>query len=353
MSYQTIRQNLEKKNLNSALNLLFSLYSDKDIDTAKRKVRKRYPVSSELQNIVNKFILKQNELGDFSEIKIHNNESVIRTTLCLMGIEQLSDFNKITDQQIEKIIDHFSPLKSTKIKNHAYIQICAFFYFMQEEYGITPIKGFSKLKAIYGHYSLKSYSYSYLDESQEKILRDGIKNETFMNQALVLLGLDLGFRTSDISSLKITDIDFVSSRITKIQAKTGITNSLPFSEELRASIIGYIKQERTTLRPGCPYLFLKQKAPFSRLKSPEYRLATIFKKLNIVPKNGASPTFHLLRRTLVHRLVKAGVKGDVISSILGHTYKGTRRSYLTADDEILRDCALDFPDMKINWEEFL
>ena len=67
---------------------------------------------------------------------------------------------------------------------------------MQEEYGITPIKGFSKLKALYGHYSLKSYSYSYLDESQEKILRDGIKNETFMNQALVLLGLDLGFRTS-------------------------------------------------------------------------------------------------------------------------------------------------------------
>lgn len=66
----------------------------------------------------------------------------------------------------------------------------------------------------------------------------------FRDAAMVMTGLKLGFRSSDVIRLKLTDIDWISRKISIIQYKTKTPLTLPFEVDVGNTIFRYLKYGR-------------------------------------------------------------------------------------------------------------
>ena len=81
--------------------------------------------------------------------------------------------------------------------------------------------------------------------------------------AMVMIGLKLGFRSSDVINLKLSDIDWVNKKISITQYKTKVPISLPLSVDVGNAVFRYLKYGR----PECndPHVFVRHKAPYGIL----------------------------------------------------------------------------------------
>lgn len=71
-----------------------------------------------------------------------------------------------------------------------------------------------------------------------------------------------------------------------------------------------------------------------------------------MPVNGNSFGVHVFRYSLVHRLLEAKVPHQVVTDTLGHTSKDSDKPYISMEEEVLKDCALDLSVIgKIEWKE--
>ena len=78
----------------------------------------------------------------------------------------------------------------------------------------------------------------------------------------------------------------------------------------------------------------------------------IIDNAGIIPINGTGKGSHLLRYTLVNRLLKAETPHQVITDTLGHSSKDSDKSYISMEADMLRQCAigLELIGKKV-WEE--
>jgi len=65
-------------------------------------------------------------------------------------------------------------------------------------------------------------------------------------------------------------------------------------------------------------------------------------KADIHAVNKATRGVHVFRYTLTHKLLKAKVPHQVITDTLGHVSQESDKPYLSMDEEMLRECPLDF-----------
>ena len=160
--------------------------------------------------------------------------------------------------------------------------------------------------------------------------------------AVILLALRLGMRRGDIANLKLENVDFQYDRIRFVQEKTGITQNLPLSEELKISLKDYIN----TARPetNLPFIFLKVHAPISRLFGQNLyaSVSKYLKKAGIDGSNRKSGP-HSLRMTLASELISEKVPYGIVRYILGQEDPESTRHYVKFDLETLRTCALAVP----------
>ncbi|KTE90303.1 hypothetical protein AT727_24505 [Desulfitobacterium hafniense] len=83
------------------------------------------------------------------------------------------------------------------------------------------------------------------------------------NTAIIMLGLRMGLRGSDISNLKLIDISWKESSISFIQQKTRVHLKLPLPVDVGNSLYRYICECRP--RSNSPYVFVHHRAPYDRL----------------------------------------------------------------------------------------
>lgn len=192
---------------------------------------------------------------------------------------------------------------------------------------------------------------SYISPADEELLIEQLNNRSKRDKAIILLVLRLGLRDCDITCLTFNEIDWTNDRIIIAQKKTGKLLKLPLLPDVGNALLDYIKNERLKRKDGYKYIFLREQAPYNKLSSVYNICSRLLLKLGITPINGNKKGVHLFRYSLVHKLLKAKVPHQVITDVLGHVSKESDKPYLSMEESMLRQCALDLSVIRpISWE---
>ena len=160
--------------------------------------------------------------------------------------------------------------------------------------------------------------------------------------AMLMLAHKLGLRISDITSLKLSDIDWRKNEIVFVQNKTGKHISLPLLPACGNAIAEYILHGRP--QSDSPYIFLRHRKPHDRLGADGNGRVIIKrgqKKAAASYELGDGKTFRAFRRTLGTNLVKAMVPLPTVAQTLGHSDFNSTMRYVALNDEILRVVCMD------------
>ncbi len=118
--------------------------------------------------------------------------------------------------------------------------------------------------------------------------------------AIVLLGVRMGFRASDVLNLRFSDIDWIKREISIIMIKTKTLLRLPMPVEVGNAIYSYIRNGRP--KAGGEFVFIRSKAPYGKLtgKVCTNALYRILPERRSVTGGG----FHVTRRTFATNLLR-------------------------------------------------
>jgi site-specific recombinase XerD len=156
------------------------------------------------------------------------------------------------------------------------------------------------------------------------------------NSAMVMVGLRMGLRASDVVNLMFDDIDWKKRQITIIQQKTQTQITLPMTVDVGNSIYSYLKNGRP--KSSSKYIFIRHKAPYCKLT---IKICT--KSLHcILPERKAviGGGFHVTRRTFATRLLRNNAGIETVIDSLGHQDHTSIMAYLSLDEERMQSCAL-------------
>ena len=188
-------------------------------------------------------------------------------------------------------------------------------------------------------------------EDEEKLYLT-MKEAPLRTKAMLRLALRLGLRDIDICNLLFSQIDWKNDRIVLEQEKTGTTLYLPLLEDVGNAVMDYIMKERPKAARGCPYVFVRKQAPFKKLESMYMICSRLFAEADIRPVNRDSRGTHVCRYTLTHKLLLNKVPHQVVTDTLGHISKESDKPYLSMEEQMLRECPLDFSLVgQKYWEE--
>lgn len=154
--------------------------------------------------------------------------------------------------------------------------------------------------------------------------------------AIVLLGVRMGFRASDVLNLRFSDIDWIKHEISIIMIKTKTQIRLPMPVEVGNAIYSYIRNGRPKADSG--FIFIRSKAPYGKLTGKVCTNALY----RILPerRNVTGGGFHVTRRTFATNLLRNHAGIDDVMDVLGHRDPTTVMKYLLLDDNRSRKCGL-------------
>ena len=162
------------------------------------------------------------------------------------------------------------------------------------------------------------------------------------NLSIIMLGLRMGLRASDISNLKLTDISWKESSISLLQRKTGVHIKLPLPVDAGNSLYRYIYEGRP--QSNSPHVFIHHRAPYCGLRMTFGKLlkaaaATQFEDETI---HG----FHVTRKTFASKLLVNGNPTATIAAALGHVGVSSVDKYLATNEDKMRLCAIGLKGIK-------
>ena len=192
----------------------------------------------------------------------------------------------------------------------------------------------------------------YITAEDEGKLYLAMKEAPLRTRAMMRLALRLGLRDVDICNLLFSQIDWKNDQIILEQEKTGMTLCLPLLEDVGNAIMDYIMNERPEAAHDCPYVFVREQAPFKKLESMYMVCSRLFAKADIKPVNRDSKGPHVCRYTLTHKLLLNKVPHQVVTDTLGHISKESDKPYLSMEEQMLRECPLNLSMIgQKYWEE--
>lgn len=154
-------------------------------------------------------------------------------------------------------------------------------------------------------------------------------------KAMLLLGLKMGLRASDVVNLKIDDINWNTASIRFVQQKTVVEVNLPMPDEVGNALFRYITEERHKNPVG--NIFLSENAPYRPIKRASCNCAL---KTALPERNVEGSGFHVTRKTYATQLLRNGVGAGMVSEALGQRGTTSVHRYLSLDSERMRLCPL-------------
>ena len=156
------------------------------------------------------------------------------------------------------------------------------------------------------------------------------------DRAILMLLATYGFRSGEVASLCLEDLNWESEIISIARSKPRRTQEYPLVTEVGEAILRYLQQ----MRPRCARreMFLTLKAPFRRLSQGAlyHLVSTRLGAPGIhVPRRGP----HSLRHACAGRLVAEGFSLKEIGDHLGHRSAEATRIYAKVDLAGLREVA--------------
>lgn len=163
------------------------------------------------------------------------------------------------------------------------------------------------------------------------------------NAAIIMLGLRMGLRASDISNLKLTDISWKEGSISLLQQKTGVHIKLPLPVDAGNSLYRYICEGRP--QSDSPHVFVHHRAPYCRLGG---RTFGVLLKAAVATQyeSEAIHGFHVTRKTFASKLLTNGNPPTKIAAALGHVGVSSVDEYLATNEDKMRLCAIGLKGIK-------
>lgn len=160
---------------------------------------------------------------------------------------------------------------------------------------------------------------------------------------MVMLGLKMGFRASDVLNLKFRDVNWKKREISIIMDKTKTQITLPMPVDVGNAIYTYLCNGRPASNDQ--HIFIRTKAPYGKLtgKVCTKALYRILPEREAVKGGG----FHVTRRTFATNLLRNRAGIDTVMDALGHRDPTSVMKYLLLDEERSKSCALSLADAGI------
>lgn len=174
---------------------------------------------------------------------------------------------------------------------------------------------------------------------------NSLEPKALRDYAMVCIGLTMGFRASDISSLRFENINWKEKSIRIVQQKTGKMLTMPMPVKTGNILFRYIRDGRP--HSSEPFIFIRHEAPYDRIQRGVCRSA--LKRFLSIPKDGGC-SFHSIRKTFATQLLNGNTKVELISDSLGHSTDDTVHKYLSLDEKKIRLCALSMAEAGISYK---
>ncbi|MBP5291562.1 MAG: tyrosine-type recombinase/integrase [Lachnospiraceae bacterium] len=161
-------------------------------------------------------------------------------------------------------------------------------------------------------------------------------------KAMLLLGLKMGLRASDVVNLTIDDVNWGRASIRFVQQKTEVEVEIPMPPEVGNALFRYITEERH--KKSVKEIFLSEKAPHKPVKRATCNNAL---KDALPDRNVNGSGFHVMRKTFATQLLRNGVGMPLVAEALGQRGTSAVNRYLSLDTDRMRMCPLDLADCGI------
>lgn len=233
----------------------------------------------------------------------------------------ISDAKKITHHIIRSwIVELIESSNSNRSVNRKLSTLKTYFKFLLME---AEIKANPMLKVLPPKTSKRLPVF--LDQDSMDVLLDDLVFEDgftgIRDKLIIELFYATGMRLSELSNLKISDINFVNLTL-KVLGKRNKERIIPFDQRLADSILKYI-ESRKELDSHSSYLFItkKQEKIYDKLV---YRIVNSYlSKVTSLTKK--SP--HVLRHTFATHMLNHGADLNAIKEILGHSNLSATQVY--------------------------
>jgi integrase/recombinase XerD len=181
-------------------------------------------------------------------------------------------------------------------------------------------------------------------EEVDKVLQSVREDDSpigLRDYAILLLLSTYGLRASEITALRLDDVDWKHDRLRIYHSKTGVHSELPLLREPGEAIINYLRRGRP--KTNQREIFIRTCAPYRALTGPS--LHTILQPrlvaAGVVPKGKRGP--HAFRHARAVSLLRSAVPLKVIGDVLAHRSPASTMTYLKLDYEELRGIGLEVP----------
>ncbi|TGQ12718.1 site-specific integrase [Mesorhizobium sp. M00.F.Ca.ET.217.01.1.1] len=158
--------------------------------------------------------------------------------------------------------------------------------------------------------------------------------------AMILALARLGLRSSEVVSLELGDIDWVTGQI-RVRGKNGQRNDLPLPADVGEAIADYLRKARP--RNASRRVFLRDKAPIEGFKGPSGLGCVVRRALKRAGIDAPTTGAHQFRHGLASEMLGGGASLGEIGEVLGHRHVQTTAIYAKVDLDALRTLALPWP----------
>ena len=161
------------------------------------------------------------------------------------------------------------------------------------------------------------------------------------DKAIMLLGIRMGLRSSDIVAILLEDIDWDKQALRVIQEKTNHEILLPMPTDVGNAIYRYLVNGRANDRTSSRHLFIKTKVPYDSMKCGICQAVL----RRILPDRSVHGSgFHVTRKTFATERLCRGTGKQGIADLLGHKNTLSLSYYLSLDEERMRMCPLSLTE---------
>lgn len=167
-----------------------------------------------------------------------------------------------------------------------------------------------------------------LTEKEMIMFLDSLSQENFFklrNKACFELLYATGLRVSELTNLKIQDIDFTEC-VLRVMGKGKKERIVPFNDKARDILLKYLDEAEIKFKVKNEYIFLNSRGEKITERSIERIVQKSYKE---VMKSNKRIYPHLFRHSFATHLLQRGANLRVIQELLGHENLSTTEKYTT------------------------
>lgn len=265
-------------------------------------------------DIINKYL-------DYIEFERRLSINTVKTYRTqLYSIKLSKSLQEMKQDDIRDILNTISKDRSVKTRNYILICFKNLFEFMKDILNITdknPCLGICASKT-------ESKERKSLSLNQIKIMFESIEKSNMRDRTLFRFMVQTGLRVSEITNLKIEDVDLTEDFIHVI-GKGNKERFVPIVKSLKPYLIEYIKW-RLDNHAETDYFFVDIRNYKKGICRNEINI--LLNKLSYetgIPKDCISP--HVLRHTFATLSLCKGLDLYVLSNVMGHSSIKTTEIY--------------------------